>query len=59
MKGEEPPKKSDGEGGSGQEEEDEHTIPMDDGGEVDNVDGEEELDDLTAEGELNPKRGRF
>ena len=59
MKGEEPPKKSDGEGGSGQEEEAEHTIPMDDGGEVDNVDGEEELDDLTAEGELNPKRGRF
>ena len=58
MKGEEPPKKPDGEGGSGQEEED-HTISMDDGGEVDNVDGEEELDDLTAEGELHTKRGRF
>ena len=53
MKGEEPPKKpDDGEGGSGQEEEDDHSIPMDDGGEVDNVDGEEELDDLTAEGEF-------
>ena len=58
MKGEEPPKKPDGEGGSSQEEEDDHTIPMDDGGEVDNV-GEEELDDLTAEGELHTKRGRF
>ena len=52
MKGEEPPKKPDGEGGTGKEEEDsEGPVAMDDDGDVDREEEEDELDDLTAEGE--------
>ena len=58
MKGEEPPKKPDGgEGGGSGHEEDDQSNPMDDVGELANVDGEEEeeeeLDDFTAEGDFN------
>ena len=62
MKGEEPPKKPDGGegGGSGHEDDDDQPIPMDDVGELANVDGEEEeeeeLDDFTAEGDFNLAR---
>merc|ERR1712117_279155 len=50
MKGEEPPKKPDGEGGTGKEEEDsEGPVAMDDDGDVDREEEEDELDDLTAE----------
>ena len=52
MKCEEPPKKPDGDGGRGQEEDDQ-PMPVDDGGEVGNVDGEEDGDDFTGEGELH------
>ena len=54
MKGEEPPKKPDGEGGTGKEEEDsEGPVAMDDDGDVDREEEEDELDDLTAEGETH------
>merc|ERR1712008_481214 len=48
MKCEEQPKKPDGDGGRGQVEDDQ-PMPVNDGGEVGNVDGEEGGDDFTGE----------